>query len=182
MEDKRTIEITKSQAPAGAQTSGGRSVQPSPFGLLRREIDRLFDDFGLPDFSFPMIARFPVLDPTRQWAGVLGTTPAMDLLERDTEYEIQAELPGLDPSDVEIRLSEGMLTIRGEKTTEYSEEDVDFHRRERSYGAFQRMLRLPRGVNADDISAKFENGVLTVHLPKTAEARESERKIEVTAG
>ena len=182
MEDKRTIEITKSQAPASVQPAGVQAVQSSPFGLLRREIDRLFDDFGLPDFSFPVLSRFPVLDQTRQWAGVLSTTPAMDLLERDTEYEIQAELPGLDPSDIEVRLSDGMLTIKGEKTTEYAEEDVDFHRRERSYGAFQRMLQLPRGVNADAISAKFESGVLSVHLPKTAEAREKERKIEVTAG
>ena len=181
MEDKRTIEISKNQAPASVQPSGGQALQPSPFGMLRHEIDRLFDDFGLPDFSFPLISRFPVLDASRQWANGMGAAPVLDLLERDTEYVMQAELPGLDPSDIEVRLSDGTLTIKGEKTTEYAEEDVDFHRRERSYGAFQRMLRLPRGVDADAIFAKFESGVLSVHLPKTAEAREKERKIEVTA-
>lgn len=176
MDDKRNIEISKGSTPVTAT-----ALRHSPFGVLRREIDRLFDDFALPDLSMPLIGRLAAVEPARSWVDVWTASPAMDLLERDTEYEVQAELPGLGPSDIEVKLSDGMLTIKGEKSADRTEEDVDFHLRERSYGAFQRIFRLPQGIDAQAISARFENGVLSVHLPKTAEAKEKERRILVTS-
>lgn len=176
MDDKRNIELSKGSAPPPTP-----ALRQSPFGVLRREIDRLFDDFSLPDLNVPLISRLAALEPTRSWANIWAASPAMDLLERDNEYEVQAELPGLGPSDIEVKLSNGMLTIKGEKSADRTEENVDFHLRERSYGAFQRMFRLPQGIDAQAISARFENGVLSVHMPKTAEAKEKERKIQVTA-
>ncbi len=105
----------------------------------------------------------------------------MDLVERDGEYEIQAELPGLDIENVEVKLTDGMLTIKGEKSEEHSEEAKDYHMRERSYGSFQRSFRLPAGIDGDKVAARFDKGVLKVTLPKNAEAKKKERKVEVKA-
>jgi len=107
--------------------------------------------------------------------------PAMDLVEKDKEYEITAELPGIDEKNVEIKLSNHTLTIKGEKREEKEEKDKDYYLSERRYGSFQRSFQVPEGVDADKIDASFTKGVLTVKLPKTAEAQKAEKKITVKA-
>ncbi|TIP96679.1 MAG: Hsp20/alpha crystallin family protein, partial [Mesorhizobium sp.] len=97
------------------------------------------------------------------------------------EYEITAELPGIDERNVEIKLANRTLTIKGEKTEEKEEKDNDYYLSERRYGSFQRSFQLPEGVDADKIDASFAKGVLTVKLPKTAEAQKAEKKITVKA-
>ena len=107
--------------------------------------------------------------------------PAVDVAEKDKEYEITAELPGMDESNIEVKLSNGMLTITGEKKEEKEEKKKDYYLSERRYGSFERSFQLPEGVDADKIEAKFTKGVLKVVLPKTAEAQKSVKKIAVKA-
>ena len=138
-----------------------------PFESLHREIDRLFEDFGKgwPRLSFDV--KSDVLDI------------ATDVTESDKDYRIAAEIPGMDERDVEVTVASGVLTMKGEKKEEYEETKKDFYRSERSYGAFQRSFRLPEDIDPDKIEASLKKGVLTVVLPKTAEAQKKARKVEI---
>jgi HSP20 family protein len=100
-------------------------------------------------------------------------------VECDGEYRVTAELPGMTAENIDIKLSDGTMTIRGEKSEEKKEEKEDYLVSERRYGEFQRILSIPSGVDAEAVSADFANGVLTVTLPKTPEAKQKERKVEV---
>lgn len=143
-----------------------------PFETLRRQIDRLFEDtpFRKAAPEFEPFGRFPLA-----WA----SAPAVDLVEKDKEYEITAELPGLDEKNVEVKLSNGTLTICGEKKEEREEKDKGYHLSERRYGSFKRAFRVPDGVDAEHIEASFGKGVLTVRLPKTTEAQKPEKTIAI---
>ena len=132
-----------------------------PFLSLQREVDRLFEDFGR---GFPSM-------PVFGGNGSSGLLPSMDVTETDKEIEITAELPGLEDKDVQINLSDNLLTIRGEKKAEKEEKDKNYRMVERSYGAFERTIALPEGVKADDIKATIARGVLTVKVPKPAPAQ-----------
>jgi HSP20 family protein len=92
---------------------------------------------------------------------------------------VKAEVPGLDPKDIDISLSDGLLTIKGEKKQEREEKEENYHLVERSYGAFTRSIQLPKEVQSDKISASYKNGVLKVTLPKSEEAKKKEVKIRV---
>lgn len=151
----------------------------SPFESLRREVDRLFDGFHPLNWRFPSRvfgSEAPNL-ARLEWE----VAPAIDLAEKDDSYEITAELPGIDEKNVEIKLSNHTLTIKGEKSEEKEEKRKDYYLSERRYGSFQRSFQLPDGVDADKIEAKFAKGVLTVNLPKTVEAKKAEKKITVKA-
>jgi HSP20 family protein len=150
-----------------------------PIRTLRHQIDRLMADFDWPDFRFARPRKSAL--PIPAWPEFAATIPPVDLVERNGGYELQAELPGLSQDQIEIKLSDGMMTIKGEKSAERVEDKEDYHLRERSYGSFQRSFRLPAGVEADKVEARFENGVLKVTMPKSATALEKERKIEIKA-
>lgn len=166
------LPVTKSDVPA-------KTEERTPFENLRREIDRLFDDFHPFDWRLPSrVLGFEVPRISRaEWQ----VAPAMDLVEKDDAYEITAELPGLDEKNVEIKLSNHTLTIKGEKSEEKEDRQKDYYLSERRYGSFQRSFQLPEGVDADKIDANFAKGVLTVKLPKTAEAKKAEKQIAVKA-
>ncbi|MGF6862808.1 HSP20 family protein [Rhodobacteraceae bacterium MBR-64] len=166
---KSEIEVRRETSPA---TVGGWPLMLS----LRDEIDRLFDDFGAGLWREPLSRRMHALLPT---GSELALMPATELVECDGEYRITAELPGMTAEDIDIKMSDGTITIRGEKSEEKKEEKEDYLVSERRYGEFQRTLSLPSGVDADAVSADFANGVLTVTLPKTPEAKQKERKVEV---
>ncbi len=119
------------------------------------------------------------LRPTWPAEANWGKAPAVDVAEKDKEYEITAELPGMDQSNVEVKLSNGVLTIKGEKKEEKEEKKKDYYMSERRYGSFQRTFQVPDGVDADKVEASFKNGVLTVMLPKTPEAQKQEKKIAI---
>jgi HSP20 family protein len=108
----------------------------------------------------------------------VALVPAMDVSETGTELRISAELPGVAEADVEVMLNEDVLTIRGEKKFERTDERENYHFVERSYGTFQRSLRIPYPINPDEVQASFELGVLTVTLPK-AKQEDKSRRIEV---
>ncbi len=150
-----------------------------PFELLQREMNRLFEDFdrGL----WPSAFRHSVFDVEpfwrREWAW--AAAPAVDIIEKDKAYEITAELPGMDEKNIEVKLVNGGLTIKGEKQGEKEEKKKDYYLHERHFGSFERTFRVPEGVDADKIEANFMKGVLTVTLPKKPEAQKPAKKIEV---
>jgi len=111
-----------------------------------------------------------------------GRPPIVDVAERENEYEITAELPGMEEKDIELTVSDDVLKIKGERKEEKEEKNKDYHISERRYGSYQRSFRLPEGVDDSKIEAKFKNGLLTVTLPKTAEAQKKSKKIEVKKG
>jgi len=154
----------KSLIPVGRQRGVARTE--NPFVSLQNEIDRLFDDFtrGFPSLSMGN-------------GGMTAMVPTMDVAETDKEIEITAELPGLEEKDVQINVADNILTIRGEKKAEKEQKDKNYRMVERSYGAFERSLELPEGVNADAIKASIDKGVLKVTVPKPAPAQV--KKIEV---
>lgn len=152
-----------------------------PFENLRREIDRLFDDFGGSMWRSPLGRSFFDVQPFWQREAAWAAAPAVDVAETDKAYEITAELPGMDEKNVEVKFSDGVLTIKGEKREEKEEKQKDYYLSERSYGSFQRSFQVPDGVVADKIEATFKKGVLTVTLPKSAEAQKAAKKIEVKA-
>jgi HSP20 family protein len=152
----------KSLIPVGRQRNISRT--DNPFISLQNEVDRLFENFT---------AGFPSLGN-----GTPNVTlPNMDVSETDKEIEITAELPGLEDKDVQINVSDNVLTVRGEKKAEKEQKDKNYRLIERSYGAFERSLELPEGVNADAIKATIDKGVLKVVVPKPAPAQS--KKIEV---
>ena len=108
--------------------------------------------------------------------------PAVDIVEKDKDYEITAELPGMDESNIDVKFADGVLTIKGEKKEEREEKKKDYYVSERRYGSFQRSFPVPESVDANKIEAKFVNGVLTIKLPKSAEAQKNEKKIAIKKG
>jgi HSP20 family protein len=105
--------------------------------------------------------------------------PSLDVLETKSDLVVQAELPGMDPKDIDISLSDGTLIIKGERKQEKEEKEKDYHLIERSYGTFARMVRLPKEVKRDKISASYKDGILKVILPKSNQAMNKEVKIKV---
>src|ERR687887_426518 len=123
-------------------------MRPEPFS---NEINRLFDTLFEPVNSKVR---------TERWA------PAMDLVEADDHFLLEADLPGLSEGDVSIEVQDNVLTVSGERKSEHERKERGWYRLERSFGRFSRSLTLPEGVDADAISATFENGVLKVRIPK----------------
>ena len=155
------------------RSGGGLLGGGDPFLSLHREMNRLFDD---------VFRGAPATAGQGSGAGNF-VNALMNVSETDNEIRITAELPGVTEEDIDVSLDDDVLTIRGEKKFERTEggEKESFHFVERSYGTFQRAIRLPFPINPDQVKASFENGVLAVTLPKTAQA-ERTRRIQVQAG
>ena len=150
-----------------------------PFENLRREIDRLFDDFGGGFWQSPFRRSVFDVEPFWQRPAALTVAPAVDIIEKGNTYEVTAELPGMDEKNIEVKLVNDSLTIKGEKKEEREEKEKDYYLSERSFGSFERSFTVPEGVDTDKIEASFQKGVLTVKLPKKPEAVKPEKKIEV---
>ena len=132
---------------------------------LRDELDRLFDS------SFAGLATT---------SGILnGWTPAVDLYEEQDNFMVQAELPGLKREDIDVTLHDNALTISGERKSEEKHEDAETYREERFYGRFHRSITLPKAVKSDKVSASYRDGVLTVTLPKSEEAKPKQIEVAV---
>lgn len=143
-------------------------VSWKPFGepsSLRREMENLWNRF-LGETPIPRIM-------SQEWL------PSVDISETANQLVITVELPGLEPKDVSVSISENMLTIKGEKKKEKEDQDEHYHYLERYYGSFQRSFKIPVNIRGDEIKASFDKGVLTVTLPKTEEAKKKEIEIKV---
>ena len=153
-----------------------------PLETLRREIDRLFDNFHHASWHLPISRTQFGTEPF--WRRGLGGNdlPAVDIVEKEKAYEITAELPGLDEKNIELKISNGVLTIKGEKQEEKETQKKDYYLHERSYGSFQRSFSVPDGVDVEKADARFKKGVLSVTMPKTPEAQKKEKKIPISAG
>lgn len=152
----------------------------APIQNLRREIERLFDDL---DGGVWAPFRNPIFDIRPYWLreSTWSSTFAVDIAETQKSYEITADLPGFDEKNIEVKIANGCLTIKGEKQEETEEKKKDYYLHERTFGSFERSFRLPEGVDDEKLEAVFKKGVLTVTLPKTPEAQKTERKITVKA-
>jgi HSP20 family protein len=171
--------------PAKTESGGApeRSASPGrwPLETLRREVDRLFDDFDDRVWRFPFRASIFDIEPFWRREMSWSAAPAVDIAETDKAYEITAELPGMDEKNIEVKLVNGGLTIKGEKREEKEEKKKDYYLHERHFGAFERCFRVPEGVEADKVEAQFKKGVLKVTLPKSAAAQKPEKKIAINA-
>lgn len=163
----------------GKAEAPDRDASWAPLATLRHEIDRLFDDFGTGLWRMPRARGF---DPGAILAGGLRHAPLVEMVDCDGEYHVKAEVPGLSPEDIEVRIEDGMLILRGETSEETRDEKGDYLLSERHYGAFHRRLRLPAAADTDKVTAKLAQGVLTITIPKTAHARDTARKVAITAG
>ena len=103
------------------------------------------------------------------------------MAEHDNAYEVSAELPGLDEKNVEVKVTNGVLSIRGEKQEDKEEKKKDYYVRERSFGSFERSFQIPDGVDTDKIEAVFRQGVLKVTLPKKPEVQKAAKTIDIKA-
>jgi HSP20 family protein len=139
-------------------------------GALRRPFSDVADMFGR---FFEDWGAWPRAGQARGWM------PALDMFDRENELVLRADLPGLEQKDVEVRVESGVLTIRGERRAEEETKEDDYYCCERWAGSFARSVSLPPGVDVDNIEATFRNGVLEVHIPKSAQA--AGRKIEIKA-
>ncbi|MGJ5177435.1 Hsp20/alpha crystallin family protein [Bradyrhizobium oligotrophicum] len=149
-----------------------------PFETLRREIDRVFEDFHGGIWRTPsLFDQLPGLARARSFA----VAPAVDVAEHDNAYEVSAELPGLDEKNVEVKVAGGVLSIKGEKQEDKEERRKDYYVRERSFGAFERSFQIPDGVDTDKIEAVFRQGVLKVTLPKRPEVQKAAKTIDIKA-
>jgi HSP20 family protein len=157
--------------PRGGFRAPARQGEPhhdaalSPFFTLRREMDRLFDD-AFRGFGFSALGQGGL-----SW-------PQVEVVDREKEVRVTAELPGLEDKDVELRVEDNVLVLRGEKRTEF--DDAERQYSERSYGRFERHIALPAEVDDERANATFRNGVLTVTLPKTERARQQAKRIPIS--
>jgi HSP20 family protein len=161
-----------------AEEQKGSSVEPKqpsaplgPFGDLRAQMDRLFDDFIHTWRPTSFGGAFGSMPPAE---GKMA--PRMDVKESDEAVEISAELPGIDEKDIEVTLQDGVLSIKGEKREEREEKEKNYVLSERHYGSYQRSLRLPDSVDEEKVSAKFEGGVLQVNVGKKPDGGKPEAK------
>jgi HSP20 family protein len=138
--------------------------QVSEFTNMQCEIDRMFDRFrgGSVDDGTTSI-----------WA------PSVDIIERENDFHIKVELPGVKKEDVKITMKNNTLTVRGEKKLEQEKNGEKYHRIERSYGMFQRSFTLPTSVLSDKIEAEYDNGVLSISIPKAEEAKPRDIEVKV---
>ena len=154
-----------------------RTALPDVWQSFRSEMDRLFDRFSS-GFGFPSLRRMFDIEPA--WRSSFAfSVPAIDMSEDEKEYKILAELPGIDATDIDVSVSGDMLILKGEKRQEREEKDKNYHFSERAYGSFQRAFELPGSIDRNRVTADFSRGVLTITLPKTAEAQKPTQKIEV---
>ena len=144
---------------------------PDIFGAMREEMDRMFERFehGLP--------RWPAL--FKRGNGNEWMVPELDVRDNGKQLTVEVDLPGVDEKDVSVTLANGMLTIKGEKKSDREEKKENYYLAERSYGAFERSVRLPDTIDEAKLEARFDKGVLKVIAQKRPEAVKAERKIEI---
>jgi HSP20 family protein len=143
----------------------------SPVLAIQDEMNRMFDRFFTDPFDLALSDRDLMTD----------FNPKVDVSETEKEVRVVAELPGMDEKDIQLSLEHEALVISGEKKSESEEKGKNFHRVERSFGSFSRVIALPSEVEADKVEAEFKKGVLTVTLPKPASAIKQSKKIQIKA-
>ncbi|MDQ5988064.1 MAG: Spore protein SP21 [Syntrophus sp. SKADARSKE-3] len=145
-------------------------TEDHPLYSLQKEMNSIFDNF------------FRGFDPIflgREYDGFGNFSPSIDVKENNNDVIIKVELPGMDEKDVDVSLTQNILTVKGEKKEEKEDKNKDFYRMERRYGSFSRSIPLPTGIKSEKAEAVFKKGVLTITVPKSDEAKSKVKKIEV---
>ena len=187
---KQAVAVKRSSKKSPAkrtEKAGGAGMLPgiwehpeslfSRLAQMRSDMDSVFESMtrglGFPQFRFPQIGM-------PKFAGSTMADVRFEVSESDKAFEVVAELPGLDEKDVEVTLANGLLTVRGEKQDTREQTGKNFVVSERRYGSFERSFRVPEGIDESKVTSRFENGVLTLSLPKleAVQARTT-RKIEI---
>ncbi|WP_455379249.1 Hsp20/alpha crystallin family protein [Petrachloros mirabilis] len=151
----------------------GAEVMPR-WGEVDRWFDRLTEDFWRRPFPSLMFGdRWP-LPPM-----ISIKAPSLDVFEEKDEIVVKADLPGMAKDEIEVTVTENVVTIKGEKKKEEEVKEKDYYRRERSYGSFVRSVQLPSEVKSDQIKANFKDGVLEVRMPKTEEAKKKSVSVKI---
>ena len=146
-----------------------------PFRMFQSDVDRVLDSF-MRVFNTPM-QNLPNAGSLLE-ASLGESSPRIDIRDRDKQIEILAELPGVNESDIDISVGDGMLTLTADMQSDENIEDRDFVVHERTFGRIQRAIPLPENLDLDQAKAHFKNGLLTIKIPKSAEAQ-SQRRIKV---
>jgi HSP20 family protein len=176
-----TKDIAARGATAPAKVSG------SPYSFMRRfaeEIDHLFEDFGFqPRMHMPRFFN-RAAELARGGAGATATewSPRIDILEREGQFVVRADLPGMSKDDVKVEVTDDLLTIHGERKQERKEEREGYRYSECSYGSFYRAIPLPEGADASKANADFRKGVLEIAIPAPSRHPQKARRLEVREG
>ena len=185
---ERSIETGRDRVRQTPSVGRPQSISPSygssasPFSLMRRmadDMDRLFQDFGFAR-GLGLASAFD----RDLWRGgsaleSAAWSPQLDAFRRGDKYVIRADLPGLKKDDVKVEVQDGVLTITGERRAEHDETKDDVYRSERSYGRFFRSLTLPENVNADDVQASFNDGVLEVTFAAPKQMEKKPKQVSI---
>jgi HSP20 family protein len=168
--DKKEMEVKKASEPAVEQSARGLS----PLRVWERELERMFGEFP---FGWPRLRE----EMPRLSRALRLQAPSVDMYEEKNDVVVKAEMPGLSKDDIEITLSDSMLTLKGEKKKEEEVKEKDYYRCEREYGSFLRTIPLPSEVKRDGVKAVFKNGILEVRMPKTETAQKKEIHVPIHA-
>mgnify|MGYP000296171002 CR=1 FL=1 len=161
---KALLPWTRSKSPAALRES-------DPFLALRREMNRLFDEFYTSPFS---LAPFENL-----WEGEGSFMPQVDVSETDKAFTITADLPGMDEKDIQVSVANNVISISGKREAEKTEKGRNYYHVERSYGSFHRDIPLRADIDEDKVEASFDKGVLTVTAPKLPSAVENVKRVQI---
>ena len=171
--------MTNKSEKVVVKSDTSETTDSTTVATLRERIDHLFDEFqeGWPFGSMRRRAAHTIGAPF-DWG---FRSPAIDFVDKGKTVELKAELPGMDENDIEVHLTDRLLTISGEKKEEYTEgeKDSDYYLSERRYGSFKRSISIPEEVDTAKVKASFKKGILTVTLPKDPKALKKVKKIEV---
>lgn len=178
---KKAVKKTSAKAKSKSieRLPASESEMMRPLMGLRDQIEDMFDRYlhGFPS-HMPRLGHLWDMEPGFGLKG-FERSPRMDMSETDKGYEITAELPGLGEDDLDVSVTDDVMTISGEKKEEQEQKEKDYFVKERRYGRFRRTLRMPQDADADKVSASFEKGVLKVEIPKTGEPAKKGRKISL---
>jgi len=171
--EKRSTGSPKSKSLAKVEPNASSWVS-APTDLMRRfrdEMDRVFEDLGFNNLANAL--------PGGENFGLALWSPQVEIFNREGQFIIRADLPGLDKDDVKVDLTDDSITIEGERKQEHEENREGYYRSERSYGRFYRSVPLPEGLNADTAQANFRNGVLEITFEAPRRVESKRRKLEV---
>jgi HSP20 family protein len=150
-------------------------VEPTKAPSPIEEMEKWFEDFFRRPFSLMRPSWFPRL----RMPEIEEVSPSVDVFEERDEVVVKAELPGMSKDEINVKVTDDIVTISGEKKKEENVEKKDYYRMERSYGSFTRSFRLPTEVQTEKASAKFKEGILEIRIPKTEEAKKKEKKVSI---
>jgi HSP20 family protein len=161
--------MAKKESKELAKVEPSRAL--SPFEDMERRIEEFFRrPFSLLGPSWLPRLRMPEFEEI---------TPTVDIFEEGHDIVMKAELPGMKREDIEVNITDDIITLSGEKRKEEKIEKKNYHRLERSYGSFVRSFRLPTEVETEQVKAQFKDGILEIRVPKTEEAKKKEKKVQI---